>query len=138
MTERERFEVPVHAIGPRAILDFRDEFNLPTCPVKGTTEKTQLVRNIGNNKAKFTLQTQRCETVHDKLMFFLSQRNISFLGITALFSKQIHTWNNMPVKHCCFSFSFNCFLGATVLYVESLPLDSSAWPTYSSVVPCST
>lgn len=84
MTERERFEVPVHAIGPRAILDFRDEFNLPTCPVKGTTEKTQLVRNIGNNKAKFTLQTQRCETVYDNLMFF-AQRNISFLGLRRYF-----------------------------------------------------
>ncbi|XP_073328914.1 hydrocephalus-inducing protein homolog [Pagrus major] len=59
VTERERFEVPICAIGPRAILDFRDEFHLPVCPVKAFTEKTHLVRNIGNSKANFTLQTQR-------------------------------------------------------------------------------
>nr|XP_046249402.1 hydrocephalus-inducing protein homolog [Scatophagus argus] len=59
VTERERFEVPVRAIGPRAILDFHDEINLPVCPVKASTEKTHLVRNIGNSKAKFTLRTQR-------------------------------------------------------------------------------
>ncbi|CAB1432185.1 unnamed protein product [Pleuronectes platessa] len=58
VTERERFEVPVRAIGPRAILDFRDELYLPLCPVKASTERTQLVRNIGNRMAKFTLHTQ--------------------------------------------------------------------------------
>uniref|UniRef100_A0A3Q3KPP0 HYDIN/VesB/CFA65-like Ig-like domain-containing protein n=1 Tax=Monopterus albus TaxID=43700 RepID=A0A3Q3KPP0_MONAL len=59
VTERERFEVPVRAIGPRAILDFRDELYLPLCAVKASTQKTHLVRNIGNSKAKFKLQTQR-------------------------------------------------------------------------------
>ncbi|XP_035521672.1 hydrocephalus-inducing protein homolog [Morone saxatilis] len=59
VTERERFEVPIRAIGPRAILDFRDEFHIPACPVKASTEKTHLVRNIGNSKARFTLHTQR-------------------------------------------------------------------------------
>nr|XP_019962004.1 PREDICTED: hydrocephalus-inducing protein homolog [Paralichthys olivaceus] len=59
VTERERFEVPVRAIGPRAILDFRDEICLPICPVKASTEITKLVRNIGNRAAKFELHTQR-------------------------------------------------------------------------------
>ncbi|XP_074533739.1 hydrocephalus-inducing protein homolog [Halichoeres trimaculatus] len=59
VTERERFVVPVRAVGPRAILDFRDEFTLPTCPVKTSTQRTHLVRNIGNSEAKFTLHTQR-------------------------------------------------------------------------------
>ncbi|KAM6936867.1 hydrocephalus-inducing protein homolog [Xenentodon cancila] len=59
LTERERFEIPIRAIGPRAILDFRDELLLPACAVKATTEKTHLVRNIGNAKARFKLQTQR-------------------------------------------------------------------------------
>lgn len=63
VTERERFEVPVYAIGPRAILDFRDEIHLPPCPVKYCTERTHLVRNIGNCTAKFMLQTQRWEPV---------------------------------------------------------------------------
>ncbi|CAJ1057504.1 hydrocephalus-inducing protein homolog isoform X3 [Xyrichtys novacula] len=59
VTERERFEVPIHAIGPRAILDFRDEFHLPVCPVKTSTQRTHFVRNVGNSEAKFTLHTQR-------------------------------------------------------------------------------
>ncbi|KAM7396206.1 hypothetical protein PAMP_019263 [Pampus punctatissimus] len=57
--ERERFEIPIRAIGPRAILDFRDELYLPVCPVKASTQRTQLVRNIGNGKAMFKLHTQR-------------------------------------------------------------------------------
>ncbi|XP_041651130.1 hydrocephalus-inducing protein homolog [Cheilinus undulatus] len=63
VTEREQFEVPIHAIGPRAILDFRDEFHLPICPVKTSTQRTHFVRNIGNSEAKFTLHTQRPFTV---------------------------------------------------------------------------
>ena len=59
ITERERFEIPIRAIGPRAILDFRDELLLPVCPVKASTQKTHLVRNIGNSTAKFKLHTQR-------------------------------------------------------------------------------
>ncbi|XP_054864966.1 hydrocephalus-inducing protein homolog [Amphiprion ocellaris] len=59
VTERERFEIPIRAIGPRAILDFRDEIHLPVCPVKSCTEKTHLVRNMGNSEAKFELRTQR-------------------------------------------------------------------------------
>ncbi|KAG7269215.1 LOW QUALITY PROTEIN: hypothetical protein CRUP_011854 [Coryphaenoides rupestris] len=53
----ETFEVPIRAIGPRAILDFRDELHLPDCLVKASTQKTQLVRNIGNTEAKFQLRT---------------------------------------------------------------------------------
>ncbi|XP_029378255.1 hydrocephalus-inducing protein homolog [Echeneis naucrates] len=63
VTERERFEIPVHAIGPRAILDFRDELHLPLCLVKASAQRTQLVRNIGNRKAKFKLHTERPFTV---------------------------------------------------------------------------
>ncbi|CAI5655386.1 unnamed protein product [Oreochromis niloticus] len=59
VTEREKFEIPIRAIGPRAILDFRDKLDLPVCPVKASTEKTQLVCNVGNSKAKFRLHTER-------------------------------------------------------------------------------
>ena len=34
ITEREKFLVPVRAIGARAVLDFPDEVNFGTCPVK--------------------------------------------------------------------------------------------------------
>ena len=34
ITEREKFLVPVRAVGARAILDFPDEINFGTCAVK--------------------------------------------------------------------------------------------------------
>ncbi|XP_067905917.1 hydrocephalus-inducing protein homolog [Heterodontus francisci] len=59
VTEREKFLVPVKAIGARAILDFPDFINFSVCPVKYNTQKTLLVRNIGKREAKFTLQTKK-------------------------------------------------------------------------------
>lgn len=59
VTDRDWFEVPIRAIGPRAILDFSEEYHFPICVVKGSTEMTHLVRNVGNSKANFSLQTQR-------------------------------------------------------------------------------
>nr|XP_055030475.1 hydrocephalus-inducing protein homolog [Misgurnus anguillicaudatus] len=57
VTERERFEVPIRAIGPRAILDFPDSLHFPICPVKCLSQKTLFVRNIGTCEAKFQLRT---------------------------------------------------------------------------------
>ncbi|KAK3085440.1 hypothetical protein FSP39_003318 [Pinctada imbricata] len=59
ITEREKFIVPVKAIGARAILDFPDNIHFPAGPVKNTHTKTLLVRNIGNNEAKFTLSAEK-------------------------------------------------------------------------------
>ncbi|XP_051024710.1 hydrocephalus-inducing protein homolog [Acomys russatus] len=59
ITEREKFIVPVKARGARAILDFPDELNFSTCPVKYSTQKILLVRNIGNKDSVFRLKTQR-------------------------------------------------------------------------------
>ncbi|XP_029109512.1 hydrocephalus-inducing protein homolog [Scleropages formosus] len=58
VTERERFEVPIRAIGPRAILDFPDHLHFSACPVKSPSERILLVRNIGNAEAKFQLCTK--------------------------------------------------------------------------------
>ncbi|KAJ8247378.1 hypothetical protein GJAV_G00245700 [Gymnothorax javanicus] len=57
VTEREKFEVPIRAIGARAILDFPDHLHFPLNPVKYPAQKTLLVRNIGNSEAKFQLST---------------------------------------------------------------------------------
>ena len=59
VTEREKFEVPIRAIGARAILDLPDRLHFPISPVKCTAQKTLLVRNIGNCEAKFQLSTCR-------------------------------------------------------------------------------
>ncbi|XP_045149859.1 hydrocephalus-inducing protein homolog [Echinops telfairi] len=59
VTEREKFIVPIKAVGARAILDFPDKLNFSTCPVKYSTQKVLLVRNIGNKEAIFHLETRR-------------------------------------------------------------------------------
>ncbi|XP_025115052.1 hydrocephalus-inducing protein-like isoform X4 [Pomacea canaliculata] len=58
-TEREKFVVPVYAIGARAILDFPDEINFPVCPVKYPSTRTLLIRNIGQREAKFSLEAEK-------------------------------------------------------------------------------
>uniref|UniRef100_A0A8C3T1C3 HYDIN axonemal central pair apparatus protein n=1 Tax=Chelydra serpentina TaxID=8475 RepID=A0A8C3T1C3_CHESE len=58
ITEREKFIVPIRAIGARAILDFPDQLNFSTCPVKYSTQKTLLVRNIGNREACYRISLQ--------------------------------------------------------------------------------
>ncbi|XP_067158936.1 hydrocephalus-inducing protein homolog [Apteryx mantelli] len=72
ITEREKFLVPIRAIGARAILDFPDQLNFSVCPVKYTTEKTLLVRNIGNREARYCISTQSPFSV---------DRSIGTLGI---------------------------------------------------------
>ncbi|XP_055649305.1 vigilin-like [Falco peregrinus] len=59
ITEREKFVVPIRAIGARAILDFPDQVNFSACPVKYSTQKTLLVRNVGNRAARYCISTQR-------------------------------------------------------------------------------
>lgn len=59
VTEREKFIVPIRARGARAILDFPDMLNFSTCPVKYSTQKILLVRNIGNKDAVFHIKTHR-------------------------------------------------------------------------------
>ena len=59
ITERERFLVPVRAVGSRAILDFPDDVIFKDCPVKYSSSRTLLVRNIGNLEAKFALSTEK-------------------------------------------------------------------------------
>ena len=59
ITEREKFVVPVRAIGARAILDFPDDVNFPPNAVKNTSTKTLLVRNIGNRAARFSLSAEK-------------------------------------------------------------------------------
>lgn len=55
-TEREKFLVPVQCMGARAVLDFPDHVDFGTQPVKHTTTKTLLVRNVGSREARFTFK----------------------------------------------------------------------------------
>lgn len=47
VTERERFVVPIRAIGCRSLLDFPDSLDFGPVPVKHQAEKPVMVRNIG-------------------------------------------------------------------------------------------
>lgn len=69
VTEREKFIVPIKARGARAILDFPDTLNFSTCPVKYNSQKTLLVRNIGNKDAVFNIETQRYLFIFPALVF---------------------------------------------------------------------
>ncbi|KAJ3364976.1 hypothetical protein GGF32_000634 [Allomyces javanicus] len=55
-TERERFLVPVRIVGPRALFDFPDEIHFDEVPVRYTTSKTILVRNVGTKDGYFAVQ----------------------------------------------------------------------------------
>ena len=84
ITEREKFVVPVRAIGARALLDFPDKIHFSASPVKVMvilsyqnstmhqkffpspqycSTKTVLVRNVGNKEAKFNIEAQRYTSV---------------------------------------------------------------------------
>uniref|UniRef100_A0A663M3Q9 HYDIN/VesB/CFA65-like Ig-like domain-containing protein n=1 Tax=Athene cunicularia TaxID=194338 RepID=A0A663M3Q9_ATHCN len=58
ITEREKFIVPIRAVGARAILDFPDQLNFSVCPVKYSSQKTLLVRNVGNREARYCISTE--------------------------------------------------------------------------------
>ena len=64
ITEREKFIVPIQAIGARALIDFPDNIYFPLAPVKHKSVKTILIRNIGNAEAKFNLDTSRSAYTH--------------------------------------------------------------------------
>lgn len=56
-TEREKFLVPIRAIGMRPMMTFPDEINFGVCPVKSETRKSLLLQNIGSSIARFTLRS---------------------------------------------------------------------------------
>jgi hydrocephalus-inducing protein len=56
-TERERFLVPLLAVGAAAALDLPDAITLPPAPAKQTSKHTLLVRNVGKAASAFQLAT---------------------------------------------------------------------------------
>jgi hydrocephalus-inducing protein len=58
ITEREKFSVPIRASGGSALLDFPDRLDFGAdCVVGHQSEKTVLVRNIGDRATKFVIKT---------------------------------------------------------------------------------
>lgn len=59
ITEREKFVIPVRAVGPRAVLDFPDVVDFHHGLVKHSNSKTLLIRNVGTRDGKFQLVTEK-------------------------------------------------------------------------------
>lgn len=57
ITEREKFIVPIRAMGCRAILDFPDQLDFGLVPVKYDNEKPVILRNIGEKTTKWQIKT---------------------------------------------------------------------------------
>ncbi|KAJ3106206.1 hypothetical protein HDU97_006839 [Phlyctochytrium planicorne] len=57
ITDRERFLVPIRGYGARGLLDFPDSIIFSQCPVRFDSGRTIFVRNIGNQPAKFVLDS---------------------------------------------------------------------------------
>lgn len=56
VTEREKFLVPIVAVGKKAMLDFPDEINFGNnCPVKYTSEKPVIIHNKGEKPTKWEI-----------------------------------------------------------------------------------
>ncbi len=56
-TEREKFLVPIRAIGMRPRVTFPDSVDFGYCPVKSAMRKVLLVQNIGAAAAKFCMKS---------------------------------------------------------------------------------
>ncbi|KAG8143779.1 hypothetical protein E2320_000952, partial [Naja naja] len=91
ITEREKFIVPIRAIGARGILDFPDQLNFSTSPVKYNTQKTLLVRNIGNREAYYQIATQRPFSV---------KPSIGTLGVNETTQFTIDFYPEKSGNHC--------------------------------------
>jgi hydrocephalus-inducing protein len=55
LTEREKFVVPVRAVGCRSMLDFPDVLDFGQVPVKHVTEKPVMIRNVGEKTTKWKI-----------------------------------------------------------------------------------
>lgn len=55
ITEREKFIVPIRAMGCRAVLDFPDQLDFGLVPVKFNNEKPVMLRNIGEKTTKWSI-----------------------------------------------------------------------------------
>jgi hydrocephalus-inducing protein len=48
--------VPIYAVGKRAMIDFPDVLDFGACPVKFSTEKPVIIRNLGEKTTKWALE----------------------------------------------------------------------------------
>jgi len=55
ITEREKFIVPIRAMGCRASLEFPDVLDFNLVPVKFDNEKPVMIRNVGEKTTKWQI-----------------------------------------------------------------------------------
>ena len=57
LSEREKFIVPVRAVGCRSMIDFPDQLDFGSVPVKHVTENPVIIRNVGEKTTKWKINT---------------------------------------------------------------------------------
>ena len=74
VTEREKFIIPIIAIGKKPLIVFPDSINFGnSCPVKYTTEKPIIIHNKGEKGAKWELKLPKNFT-SKKMEGFLDEK----------------------------------------------------------------
>lgn len=93
ITEREKFLVPVKAIGARAILDFPDEVNFGTCPVKVHVESLEVnFSAVENNVSieqfnlRLYIHASFCE-VHSRVLAV----EVQYIALSSYFTWGFHS-----------------------------------------------
>lgn len=60
-TEREKFLVPIRAVGNRPSVTFPNDLDFGTCPVKSAVRKVLIVQNVGSGVAEYTMRSMNKE-----------------------------------------------------------------------------
>ncbi|XP_064020122.1 hydrocephalus-inducing protein homolog [Pogoniulus pusillus] len=58
VTETAEFIVPIRGVGAQAVLDFPQQVDFSICPVKHSSQRTLLLRNVGEREAQYRISTQ--------------------------------------------------------------------------------
>lgn len=64
VTEREKFILPIRAIGCKAMIDFPDQLDFGLVPVKHPSEKPIMIRNVGEKTTKWHLKVPKSFNVN--------------------------------------------------------------------------
>ena len=78
-TDREKFVVPIQALGPRGILDFPDEISFEESAVKHVKTKSIFVRNIGNAPARYRIEAPEPFSIEPRQSIIPSQESIQMI-----------------------------------------------------------
>ncbi|KAL9822952.1 uncharacterized protein GJ701_016070 [Geothlypis trichas] len=127
VTENERIVVPIRAIGARAVLDLPARLDLSKCPVRSSTQQTLLVRNVGDQAARYQLSTQRGCVTGPSSHFEVNELDFGDISPGSAYTEASSLSNTSPVSRASLwgeahspnlqiqpsTLEFGCLLGGT-------------------------